>query len=62
MENLVTFERPPPAVATPRDAPVLKVLVTGADGFIGSVMTPLLRRQGLDVTGLDTGYYRAGLL
>jgi hypothetical protein len=56
MENLVTFERPPPAVAAPRDAPVLKVLVTGADGFIGSVMTPLLRRQGFDVTGLDTGY------
>jgi nucleoside-diphosphate-sugar epimerase len=62
MENLVTFERPPPAVAAPRDAPALKVLVTGADGFIGSVMTPLLRKQGFDVTGLDTGYYRAGLL
>ena len=44
----------------PDDA--LKVLVTGADGFIGSVMTPLLRQHGFDVTGLDTGYYRAGLL
>ncbi|HEU5096939.1 MAG TPA: SDR family oxidoreductase [Reyranella sp.] len=39
-----------------------KILVTGADGFIGSVLTPFLLRQGYDVVGLDTGFYRAGLL
>ena len=61
MENLVTLERPLPLRAGLQDT-ALKVLVTGADGFIGSVMTPYLRQHGFDVTGLDTGYYRAGLL
>lgn len=41
---------------------VSRVLVTGADGFIGSVLTPLLAERGFEVTGLDTGFYRAGLL
>jgi nucleoside-diphosphate-sugar epimerase len=62
MEDLVTMERPAPVQACRQDAAVRKVLVTGADGFIGSVMTPLLARSGFDVTGLDTGFYRAGLL
>jgi nucleoside-diphosphate-sugar epimerase len=39
-----------------------RVLVTGADGFIGSVVTPVLAERGFDVVGLDTGFYRAGLL
>ncbi|MGD9879103.1 MAG: NAD-dependent epimerase/dehydratase family protein [Reyranella sp.] len=39
-----------------------RVLVTGADGFIGSVLTPQLVEAGLDVVGLDTGFYRAQLL
>lgn len=63
MENLVTTAA---GAAHPTGLPVepagQRVLVTGADGFIGSVMTPLLARAGFDVTGLDTGYYRAGLL
>ncbi|MGH3666186.1 MAG: NAD-dependent epimerase/dehydratase family protein [Egibacteraceae bacterium] len=33
------------------------VLVTGHQGFIGSVMAPYLLRQGWDVVGLDTGYF-----
>jgi nucleoside-diphosphate-sugar epimerase len=45
------------AAGTPR-----RILVTGADGFIGSVLTPLLMDRGFEVTGLDTGFYRAGLL
>jgi nucleoside-diphosphate-sugar epimerase len=40
----------------------MKVLVTGADGYIGSVMTPYLTARGHEVVGLDTGYYRAGWL
>ena len=40
----------------------MKVLITGTDGYIGSVMGPYLMDQGFDVTGLDTGYYRAGWL
>lgn len=40
----------------------MKVLVTGAEGYIGSVLTPYLMDRGYSVTGLDTGYYTAGLL
>ncbi len=40
----------------------MKVLVTGTDGYIGSVLAPYLAERGHHVTGLDTGYYRAGLL
>jgi nucleoside-diphosphate-sugar epimerase len=40
----------------------VKVLVTGADGYIGSVLTPYLADRGHEVTGLDTGFYRAGWL
>jgi len=40
----------------------MKILVTGTDGYIGSVLGPYLIKNGLDVTGLDTGYYRAGWL
>jgi len=40
----------------------MKVLVTGVDGYIGSVLAPFLIRAGLDVVGLDTGYYRDGWL
>lgn len=40
----------------------MRVLVTGTDGYIGSVLAPLLMRAGYDVIGLDTGYYREGWL
>lgn len=39
----------------------MKVLVTGADGYIGSVLMPYLIQRGCEVAGLDTGFYRAGL-
>ena len=35
----------------------VKVLLTGSQGYIGSVMGPLLTRAGHDVTGLDTDFY-----
>ncbi|MGZ9164830.1 MAG: NAD-dependent epimerase/dehydratase family protein [Anaerolineales bacterium] len=40
----------------------MKVLVTGTDGYIGSVMAPYLVKRGHEVVGLDTGFYRAGSL
>lgn len=40
----------------------MKVLVTGTDGYIGSVLGPHLIEKGHQVTGLDTGFYRAGWL
>lgn len=36
----------------------MRVLVTGADGYIGAVLVPYLSERGHLVTGLDTGFYR----
>ncbi len=41
---------------------VQKVLVTGAEGYIGTVLSDFLMRGGFDVVGLDTGFYRDGVL
>lgn len=40
----------------------MRILVTGTEGYLGSLLAPLLIEQGHDVTGLDTGYYKVGWL
>src|SRR5262245_26300465 len=35
----------------------MRILVTGHLGYIGTVMTPMLMKEGFDVTGLDTDLY-----
>jgi nucleoside-diphosphate-sugar epimerase len=40
----------------------MKILVTGADGYIGVLLAPFLLDRGHDVVGLDTGFYRDGWL
>ncbi len=40
----------------------MRVLVTGNLGYVGTVMTPLLRGEGHEVWGLDTGYFADCLL
>ncbi len=40
----------------------MRILVTGSDGYIGSVLGPYLAEQGHDVVGVDTGFYRGGWL
>jgi nucleoside-diphosphate-sugar epimerase len=35
----------------------MRVLVTGSDGYIGTVLVPRLARAGLEVVGLDSGLY-----
>jgi nucleoside-diphosphate-sugar epimerase len=40
----------------------MKILVTGTEGYLGSLLAPLLINEGHDVLGLDTGYYKAGWL
>ena len=34
------------------------ILLTGIDGYLGSLLAPELLRRGHQVVGLDTGYYR----
>lgn len=36
-----------------------RILVTGHNGYLGSVMVPLLQGAGHEVIGLDMGYFRA---
>jgi nucleoside-diphosphate-sugar epimerase len=40
----------------------MRVLVTGHNGYIGSVLTPLLADAGHEVVGLDTFYFEDGTL
>ena len=40
----------------------MRILYTGADGYIGAVLGPKLLERGHDVTGIDTGLYRRGWL
>jgi nucleoside-diphosphate-sugar epimerase len=40
----------------------LKILVTGNKGYIGSVLVPILIKQGYDIRGYDVGYYEDCLL
>ena len=49
---------PIPEVAT---SP-MRILVTGSEGYIGTVLAPYLMDHGHDVVGLDTGFHRIGWL
>ena len=40
----------------------MRVFLTGCDGYLGSVIAPGLLRDGYDVIGVDTGFYREGTL
>lgn len=40
----------------------MQILVTGTDGYIGSLLGPVLEQAGHTVRGVDTGYYRDGWL
>jgi nucleoside-diphosphate-sugar epimerase len=40
----------------------VKILVTGTEGYIGSLLAPLLMQQGHEVIGVDTGFYKMGWL
>lgn len=40
----------------------MKVLVTGTEGYLGSLLAPLLMQYGHEVIGVDTGFYKVGWL
>jgi nucleoside-diphosphate-sugar epimerase len=40
----------------------VKILVTGTDGYLGSLLTPILIRQGHEIRAIDTGFYKSGWL
>jgi nucleoside-diphosphate-sugar epimerase len=40
----------------------VRVLLTGCDGYLGCLLGPELVRDGHEVLGVDTGYYKAGWL
>jgi nucleoside-diphosphate-sugar epimerase len=40
----------------------MKILVTGTEGYLGCLLAPELLRDGHDVVGVDTGFYKAGWL
>jgi nucleoside-diphosphate-sugar epimerase len=35
----------------------MRILVTGNNGYLGSLLVPQLIQKGWDVVGLDTGFY-----
>lgn len=40
----------------------MKVLVTGTEGYLGSLLAPILMERGHEVIGVDTGFYKVGWL
>jgi nucleoside-diphosphate-sugar epimerase len=40
----------------------VKILVTGTEGYLGSLLAPILIRQAHDITAVDTGFYKVGWL
>lgn len=40
----------------------MKVLVTGTEGYLGSLLPPILIERGHEIIGVDTGYYKVGWL
>lgn len=40
----------------------MKILVTGTEGYLGSLLAPRLLEAGHDLVAVDTGYYKAGWL
>jgi nucleoside-diphosphate-sugar epimerase len=40
----------------------MRILVTGTEGYLGSLLAPILMRRGDHVVGVDTGFYKVGWL
>ncbi|MUL38458.1 NAD-dependent epimerase/dehydratase family protein, partial [Gloeocapsopsis dulcis] len=40
----------------------MKILVTGTEGYLGSLLAPMLMEAGHEVIAVDTGFYKVGWL
>ena len=40
----------------------MRILVTGTEGYLGTLLAPRLMEDGHEVVGLDTGFYKTGWL
>lgn len=40
----------------------MKILVTGSEGYIGSVLMPLLKEKGHEICGYDICFYKKGII
>ena len=40
----------------------MKILVTGTEGYLGSLLAPMLMQRGHEVIAVDTGFYKVGWL
>lgn len=40
----------------------MKILVTGTEGYLGSLLAPMLMQHGHEVIAVDTGFYKVGWL
>lgn len=40
----------------------MRILITGTEGYLGSLLAPLLMDKGHEVIGVDTGFYKEGWL
>src|SRR3972149_3856192 len=48
----------PETPASPQpETSIMRVTITGNLGYVGTVMTPLLKAEGHEVWGYDTGFY-----
>lgn len=41
---------------------IVRILVTGTEGYLGSLLVPELIRKGYEIIGLDTGFYKERML
>ena len=46
----------------PESSNAMRILVTGTEGYLGSLLAPMLIERGHDVLGVDVGFYREGVL
>ncbi|MBA3831266.1 MAG: SDR family oxidoreductase [Chthoniobacterales bacterium] len=40
----------------------MKILVTGTEGYLGSLLAPILMNRGHELVAIDTGFYKSGWL